>query len=463
MRLSYFCPSGMSPLELRASLGLAGLYALLMLGMFLTLPVFVLEAQHLPGGDHPVWVGLAFGIYGLTRALVQLPSGMLSDHIGRKRVIYIGLSLFSAGSFLSALAPNIEWLIAGRALQGVGAASAAIMALLADLTSEEHRTRAMAMIGGSIGVTFAVSMVAAPGLAQAIGLSGIFALTGVLGLLAMLATWLLIPDPKHSSFHSDTEANPQRLAGVLKHPQLLRLNYGVFALHTAQMALFTTLPLTLQTVAGLAPHEHWKLYLPVMLLGFVLMLPAVIVGETRNRLKQVFLGAIALMLLAQMGLALAAGSMAALLGWMTVYFVAFNILEATQPSLISKLAPAEAKGTAMGVYNSTQSFGLFVGGVLGGMVFHHFGAPAVYQLCALLMVLWLLLSLGLTPPLPVRTMMYHVDTAYLGDSAGLARQLAALQGVKEAVVIAEERVAYLKVMRDGWDEPAALRLVGHAT
>ncbi|WP_374351425.1 MFS transporter [Chitinimonas sp.] len=471
----------MSPLELRASAGLAGLYALRMLGMFLLLPVFTLYARHLPVGDglsglisfgyalfghtpkageNIAAIGLAFGIYGLAQAALQLPLGMLSDRIGRKPVIYGGLLIMCVGSVVAALASNIEWIAIGRLLQGTGAISAAITALLADLTREEHRTKAMAMVGGSIGATFAISLVAAPALASWIGLSGIFWLIAALALAAIAGVWQIIPNPAHSHFHSDAEANPKRLGSVLRNGQLQRLNYGVFALHAAQMALFVTLPLALEQTAGLPASRHWYIYLPVMAVGFVLMVPAVIIGETRNKLKQVFLGAVGLMLIAQLGMAVRLDSLTSIAIWLTLYFIAFNILEATQPSIISKVAPSDAKGTAMGVYNTTQSLGFAVGSSLGGLLYHHGGALPVHLFCALLIGIWFIATLGLKPPLPVRTEMFHLDDAALTDSSALARQLTQLDGVKEAVVIADEGVAYLKVLRSGWDEAAAKRLMG---
>ncbi|HEY9104643.1 MFS transporter [Chitinimonas sp.] len=449
----------MSPLELRASASLAGLYALRLLGLFLVMPVFVLYASHLAGGENHTLVGLAFGVFGITQALLQLPLGMLSDRIGRKPVIYGGLLVLALGSIVCAQADSLMGMLIGRALQGAGAISAAITALLADLTREENRTKAMAMVGGSIGITFAVSLVAAPAIAGVIGLSGIFYLIGGLAIAAMVGVWQIIPDPSQSRFHSDAEANPKRLGAVLRDPQLQRLNYGVFALHAAQMALFATLPLTLVKTAGLASSEHWKVYLPVMAIGFVLMVPAVIVGETRNKLKQVFTGAVALMLLAQLGMAGSSGTLTHIVLWLGVYFIAFNVLEATQPSLISKIAPADAKGTAMGVYNTTQSLGFAVGSSVGAALYQWGGALPVHLFCAALIAVWLLVTLGLKPPLPVRTMMYHIDESRLADSAALARQLAQLAGVKEAVVIAEEGVAYLKVLREGWDEAGAQALL----
>jgi predicted MFS family arabinose efflux permease len=363
------------------------------------------------------------------------------------------------GSVVAALAHDLLWIAVGRALQGAGAISAAIMALLADLTREENRTKAMAMIGGSIGLTFNISLIAAPALAERIGLSGIFWLIAALAVAAMVGVWQIIPDPSQSRFHSDAEANPKRLREILRDKQLLRLNYGVFALHAAQTALFVTMPLTLVKVAHLPAAEHWKVYLPVTALGFVLMVPAVIVGETRNKLKQIFLGAVLLMLFAQLGMATGLDTLPRVILWLTLYFIAFNVLEATQPSIISKVAPADAKGTAMGVYNTTQALGFAVGSAAGG-VLYAYGALPVHLFCAVLIGIWFLVTLGLKPPLPVRTMMYHLDEAQLGDSAGLARQLAQLEGVKEAVIIAEEGLAYLKVLREGWDEVAAKRLLG---
>ncbi len=451
----------MSALELRASASLAGIYSLRMFGMFLILPVFALYAPMLDGGNDHMLVGIALGAYGLTQAILQLPFGMLSDRIGRKRVIYIGLLLMAIGSLICATADNIYLMILGRAVQGAGAISAAITALLADLTREEHRTQAMAMIGMSIGITFAVSLAAGPTLYKLLSLPGIFVLIGILSLAALIGVWQIVPQPALSRFHSDAEANPTKLRDVLRDPHLLRLNYGIFALHATQMAMFTVMPLILLQTGGLDANHHWQVYLPIMVGAFVLMIPAIIYGEKKTRLKQVFVAAVALMFATQAGMALMLNSFWNIVVLLGGYFIAFNILEATLPSLISKIAPAAAKGTAIGVYNATQSFGTFLGGALGGWLYKVSGGnPApVFAACTILMLIWLVVAASMQPPPAVKTQMFHIGDTWHGDVRELSRKLGALRGVKEAVVIAEEGVAYLKVLQSDWDEAGVLRLI----
>lgn len=449
----------MSALELRASTSLAGIYSLRMFGMFLILPIFALYAPQLRGGEDHMLVGIALGAYGLTQAILQLPFGMLSDRIGRKRVIYIGLLLMALGSLICASANDIYTMILGRAVQGSGAISAAITALLADLTREEHRTKAMAMIGMSIGLTFAFSLAAGPTLYKTLTMPGIFVLIGALSLAALLGVWKIVPQPALSRFHSDAEANPTKLRDVLRDPQLLRLNYGIFALHAAQMAMFTVMPLILLKTGGLDANHHWQVYLPIMVGAFILMIPAIIYGEKKAKLKQVFVAAVALMFVAQTGMALTLNSFWNIVILLGGYFIAFNILEATLPSLISKIAPAAAKGTAIGVYNATQSFGTFLGGALGGYLYKHHGTSAVFAACGLLMLIWLLVAATMQPPPAVKTQMFHIGDNWQGDVRELSRKLGALRGVKEAVVIAEEGVAYLKVLQSDWDEAGVLRLI----
>ena len=452
----------MSPAELRATIGLAGVYGLRMFGLFIILPVFAFYAEDLPGGNNYTLIGIALGAYGLTQAILQIPFGWLSDRIGRKPVIYLGLILFAIGSLIAALAVDIYWVILGRIIQGAGAISAAVMALAADLTREEHRTKAMATIGMTIGTVFAISLIVAPVLNQWIGVPGIFAMTGVLALLAMIVVKKIIPDPQISRFHSDTEASAASFGSVLRDTQLLRLNYGIFALHATLMALWLVVPLTLRE-AGMAADDHWQIYLPVLLLSIVLIIPAIIYAEKRAQLKFVFIAAIALLLIGQVLLATTFDSIWGTAIALLVFFTAFNLLEASLPSLISKIAPVGAKGTAIGVYSSTQFLGAFVGAAVGGYLFGNYGSSALYTFCGLLLIVWLILAVTMKAPAAVRSKMYHVQEMDLNKSKELSRELAAIPGVHEALVLVNERVAYLKVDMKGFDEEKVIKLLGEET
>ncbi|MBL0352803.1 MAG: MFS transporter [Dechloromonas sp.] len=374
----------MSPQERRAGVSLAAIFGLRMLGLFLILPVFSVYAKTLPGGDNLALVGFALGAYGLTQTIFQIPYGIASDLWGRKRVIVIGLLIFAFGSFVAARAPDMHWIIVGRVLQGAGAISAAVTALAADLTREEHRTKVMAMIGSAIGFVFALSLVGAPILYGWIGMGGLFVLTGVLALLAIVLLLKAVPPapPRHGH-----EKLPLRR--VLLDADLFRLNVGIFVLHMAQMAMFVVLPRALVDHGGLAPQEHWKVYLPAVLASFVIMVPAIIVAERRDKMAPVFRGAIALLVFVQMGLLFFGEGLWMLALWLMLFFVAFNVLEASLPSLVSRTAPAAAKGAALGVYNTTQALGLFVGGAAGGYIAQNFGDNAVFAACAGVALLWL--------------------------------------------------------------------------
>jgi predicted MFS family arabinose efflux permease len=386
---------------------------------------------------------------------------MASDRFGRKRMIYIGLLLFVIGSLVAAFADNLYTVIIGRAIQGAGAVSAVLTALVADLTREEHRTKAMAMIGGTIGITFALSLVLGPALNRWIGIPGIFMLTGILAVTAVLVVKYLVPDPVVSRFHSDAEAAPSKLKDVLKDMQLMRLNFGIFSLHAAQMAMFVVVPFAIKQTSGMSENDHWLIYLPIMVLSFALMVPAIIYGEKKAKLKQVFVGAIFVMLLAQL---LFAGSVDLFWGViisLSAYFVAFNVLEATLPSIISKLAPAASKGTAIGVYNTAQSLGVFIGGTLGGYLSHYHGFASVFIFCSVLMALWLIFALSMRTPPPVKSKMYHLEEMTAAAAKNLSTRLSALAGVREAVVLADEGLVILKVdMQQRFDEAEVLRLIG---
>ncbi len=385
----------MTPSERRASGWLASIFALRMLGLFLILPVFAIYGRELPGGQEAYLIGLAISIYGLTQAMFQIPFGAASDRFGRKPVIVAGLLVFAIGSVVAALSTNIAGVIAGRAIQGAGAISAAVSAFIADSTRDEVRTKAMAMVGGSIGLTFAVSLVAAPPLTAWIGLSGLFWLTAVLaGLGIVVVLWAVPPAPVR-----EEQPEPLRHGDVLFNPQLLRLNVGVFVLHVCQTALFVVVPTLLVDRGALPAPRHWMVYLPVIVVSFLLMVPPMIAAEKRGKLREVFLGAIALLVVAMLAApTLTHTALGGLVTFLMLFFIAFNLLEAMQPSLVSRLAPPHVKGFAMGVYNTTQALGLFLGGIVGGALAKRFGDNMVFYVCAALAALWFVAAFSMTPP-----------------------------------------------------------------
>ncbi|MCM2288523.1 MAG: MFS transporter [Sulfuritalea sp.] len=396
----------MSRDEKRAGAALASIFALRMLGLFLILPVFAIHAQTIPGGDDLTLVGIALGAYGLTQAMFQIPFGMAADRFGRKRVIVIGLLLFAFGSAVAALSTDIWWTILGRVLQGAGAISAAVTALAADLTREQHRTKVMAMIGSSIGLVFAISLVAAPALYAAIGMGGIFWMTAILAIAAIgLVTHVVPPAPP-------LPPGPEpRFREVLLDTQLLRLNFGIFTLHMVQMAMFVVVPGLLIRYGDLPLASHWKVYLPAVLASFVLMVPAIILAEKRNKVQPVFVAAVGLLLVTLLVMWLGSTSFLFVAGGLLSFFVAFNILEAMLPSLISRIAPPRAKGAALGVYNTTQALGLFLGGALGGWLVKNYDAGAVFIGGAAMVALWLLAAATM-PPVPLRRTVAAAPAAH---------------------------------------------------
>lgn len=383
----------MSPEERRAGASLAAIFALRMLGLFLILPVFSLYAKTLPGGDNLALIGFALGAYGLTQAVFQIPYGIASDIWGRKQVIVVGLLVYALGSFVAAWAPSINWIIVGRVLQGAGAISAAVTALAADLTREEHRTKVMAMIGSSIGLVFALSLVAAPLLYGWIGMGGLFSMTGGLALAAIVLLLKAVPPAPPPHGH---EKLPLRR--VLFDADLLRLNLGIYVLHLVQMAMFVVLPHALVNYGGLPAASHWMVYLPAVLASFTIMVPAIIAAEKKDKMRPVFRAAVALLVVVQLGLLVFGQSLWGLATLLLLFFVAFNVLEATLPSLVSRTAPPAAKGAALGVYNTTQALGLFTGGALGGYLAQHLGDNAVFAACAGLLLIWLVVTNSMNFP-----------------------------------------------------------------
>ena len=389
----------MLPLERRSSLSLATIFALRMLGLFLVMPVFALEAAKMPGGDDVVQVGLAMGMYGLTQGLLQIPFGMASDRFGRKPVMVVGLLVFAFGSMLAAWAPTLNWLVVGRAVQGAGAISAAVTALLADQTRDVVRTRAMSILGASISLMFALSLVVSPWLNAGIGLDGLFFLTGLLALSGIaVVIWWVPPEPADK-----VPAARSGLRQVLRDRALVRLDVGAFVLHAVQFAMWMALPAML-VQAGLPKEEHWRMYLPAVLGSFFGMGRTLFPLERRGYFRAVFLVSIALIGLVQLGLMYGAAHALPLSGLailMFAFFCGFNVLEASQPSMASRLAPAAVRGAALGVYNPLQSLGFFAGGAIGGWLMRSVGAPGLFTVCALAMLGWLALAWGM-PPSPTR-------------------------------------------------------------
>lgn len=445
--------TNLTPLEKRTATWLASVYGVRMLGLFMILPVFALYATGLEGVT-PFLAGVAIGIYGLTQAALQIPLGMLSDRIGRKPVILGGLAVFAIGSVVAALADSVYGVIFGRALQGSGAIAAASLALLADLTRDEVRTRVMAFIGMSVGLSFAIAMVAGPLLNAWIGVSGIFWLTAVLALTAALIVAKAVPTPTRSRRHRDAAPVREYLGNVIRDPQLLRLDLGIFSLHVLLTASWVIIPLQLEQRYDFASINHWKLYLPVLLFSVAAMIPFVLIAEKYRHLKEVFVGAVAVLVIAELMFFAAGDSFWWLVLSLWVFFTAFNLLEALLPSLVAKVSPADFKGTAMGVYTSSQFFGIFIGGALGGWLHGQFGVKAVFLFCAAIAAVWLLVASSMQRPRHLASYVMEVGSQDASTASLLATELMTIPGVAEAVVIAGEGMAYLKVDSSNLDRDA---------
>jgi len=436
--------TGMSLTERRAALSLASIMATRMLGLFMILPVFSLYAEGLPDAT-PLLIGLAIGAYGLTQAMLQIPFGMASDRFGRKRVITIGLLLFAAGSVVAGMADSLTGIIMGRALQGCGAVAAAVMALTADLTREEQRTKAMAMIGMSIGSAFALALVAGPLLNEIIGVKGIFWFTAVLALAGIAVLWWLVPQPEHCSMHRDAELLPEQASSVLHDGQLLRLDAGILILHTILTASFVVLPFVLRDELGIAVGHHSWVYLPILFFSALAMIPFIIIAERKRRMKSIFIGAVGVLGLSLLALSQWHTNMLAFVVILWMFFTAFNFLEASLPSLVSKTAPSDKKGTAMGIYSSSQFFGAFLGGGVGGWAYGEFGVSGVFIFCAAMVGLWWLLAVSMRAPRYLSNLMLHLDEADSRSAEQLTAVLKTVAGVAEVAVVLDERVVYLKV------------------
>lgn len=441
----------MNTLEKRSVTALASVYAMRMLGLFMVMPVFMLLGNDLKGAT-PALLGFAIGAYGLSQALLQIPFGLLSDRVGRKRMIYIGLVLFAAGSVLAGATDSIYVVIAGRILQGAGAIASVLMALLSDLTREEERTKAMATVGISIGLSFSVSLVLGPLIGSVWGLSGIFYTTAALAVVALVVVSRVVPTPHQHKTSADTHPARKMLGRVLSDGRLLRLDYGIFSLHLVLTALFLVFPSILQDKLGLASSSHWWFYLSVMVTSFFAMVPFIIIGEKKRKMKPVLCGAIALLTLAAAGLAsLLAGLMAA---WIVLFFffMAFNLLEASLPSLVSKEAPAASKGTAMGAYSTSQFMGAFLGGALGGLLLEQIGINGVLWLMVAVLTVWFLVALTMPAPGYTTSFVLQLQQVVGHHYEDIDDSLRRLPGVQDVVIVEDAATAYLKVDRQHFDE-----------
>ena len=386
----------MLPSEIKSSLLIASIYSLRMLGIFLILPIFSIYASELSGSPTEFQIGLAFGVYGLTQAILQIPFGMSSDRFGRKPMIYLGLLLFIIGSLVAGTAEEIEWVIIGRAIQGSGAISAVLTAFLSDLTSDRSRTKGMAIIGASIGLTFALSLVISPILNKFIGVPGIFWLMAFLAFIALGVVRFFIHEPFNKKEIQSTTIND--IKTILYNFDLNRLNFGIFTLHASQISMFMAVPFYLINQGQLSLEQHWSIYLPVLVVSFIFTVPMIIFSEKNNKSKTFFILSISLIFLTQFLFIYFADGIIGIIIALIVYFIGFNYLEASLPSLVSKLAPIQRRGLALGVYNTSQSLGIFVGGSLGGLIASFYGYQGAFLFCSLPIIIWLFLSISMKMP-----------------------------------------------------------------
>ncbi|WP_438462689.1 MFS transporter [Marinomonas sp. PE14-40] len=446
----------MDALERRSVLALASVYLFRMLGLFLIMPIISIAADDLSGANAAL-IGAAIGVYGLTQALLQIPMGMMSDKIGRKPIILIGLTIFALGSLICANADSMTSLIVGRAIQGAGAIASTLMALLSDVTREQNRTKAMATVGISIGVSFMLSLVMGPWLFSMIGLAGLFYLSLAFSVIGMGLILFAVPNVKQHTFKRDTTPSLQALTQVFANKPLRFMNMSIFILHASLTALFVSIPSLLLTKFDLALADHSWLYLVVMGLAFVGMLPMVIVAEAKGKMKQVVSYAILMLAFGTLLMGFSSSvSLFAITLWL--YFVGFNTLEATLPSLVSKVSPVGFRGTAMGIFSTHQFLGAFVGGIGGGWILQNYSSQTLFITVAAIMFVWTFLATRQAPTRHLTSLAFSLQHLDLAQIDKLANDLSDVDGVEDMQIFSDEKTAYLKVDKKLLDKDKLLQL-----
>jgi MFS family permease len=449
----------MNSIERRAVAALSSVLGLRMFGLFLILPVLALYAGEIDGAT-PAMIGVALGAYGLTQALFQVPFGFLSDRFGRKPLLVAGLLLFAVGSVIAARATSIEVVILGRALQGSGAIASVVLALLADVTREEQRTKAVAFVGSSIGFSFLLALMLGPILDAIIGLSGIFWSTGLLALMALPVVVWFVPAVERPPRGGDVQPAWGQVRMVLQNRQLLSMDCGILVLHMVLMAFFVAVPLALLESLELPQDRHWQVYVPALGAAVLAMVPMLILSMIREHTFPVLRAGVAILLVASLVLLFSDSNASGLVVGLWLFFVAFTLLEALMPSLMSRLVPAKSKGTALGVYNTFQFLGVFIGGVLGGWLFGLFGGFGVFMFSAVAVLAWLILVVAIPAPRLLESRTVDLESAEERDFSALVAEFQGLPGVHEVILLPGEDIAYLKVDPDRFHNESLSNMAG---
>lgn len=443
----------MNALERRSTFALSSIFALRMLGLFMIVPVFSVAGQAYEYAT-PALIGLAVGVYGLTQAILQIPFSLIADRYSRKPLIVLGLLLFALGGAIAAMSDTIYGVIIGRAIAGGGAVSAVVMALLADVTREENRMKAMAMMGMSIGLSFVIAFSLGPWLTSVVGISGLFWVTTLMGLLAIAMLFLV---PKTTRHHKNFQQGYlTQLKQVLKMGDLNRLHVSVFALHLLLTAMFIYVPSQLIDFADIPLAQHGLIYLPLLVISLFFAFPSIILAEKYRKMRGIFLTAIAGIIAGLIVMIFGFESKYILLLGLGLFFIAFNVMEALLPSWLSKAAPIQSKATAMGVNASGQFLGAFFGGILGGQLLMLNNTALGWGILTGIAILWLLISFGLKQPRYLSSLILSLPKVQETDE--WTSQLLAIRGIEEVVVMTDQQVVYVKVDKQQLDETARQHL-----